>query len=184
MEEIKLLLGPFLEKLPAYAISHTYDAVTYELGLLVCVLVSMIKDPIKKANRKKSGDNVKAYRRRNLIVAGIAFALSEVIFWVFAYFSPTISVKTWWTLIAGLTPIAIYTVIELILSGLLGQLACIVIAAGVFVANRYYCSVNFNHHKICYAVKMFVIVLGVLGIVLQFFNFKNGKKKEESKNRE
>lgn len=181
MEEIKLLFGPFLERLPSYAMSHTYDVVAYELGLLVCVIVSMIKDPIKKFNKKKAGENIKAYRRRNLAVAAVAFALSEILFQVFAYFSPTIEALTWWTLIAGLTPIAIYTILELIMSGLIGQLICIAVIVSAFFVNRYYCAVNMNHHKICYAVKMLMIAFGMLGIVLQFFCFKKGKKTEEEK---
>lgn len=181
MEEFKLLFGPFLEKLPAYAVSHTYDVVTYELGLLTCVLISLIKDPIKKVNKRKAGDNKKVYRRKNLVVAGLAFALSEILFQIFASFSPTIEPLTWWTLIAGLTPIGIYTILELIGSGLIGQLICIVVIVSAFFVNRYYCSVNMNHHKICYAVKMLMIAFGILGIVLQFFDSKKAKKTEEVK---
>lgn len=179
MEEFRLLFGPFLEKLPSYATSHIYDVVTYELGILVAVIVAMIKDPVKKANKRKAGDDIKAYRRRNLIVALIAFILGEILFQVFAFFSPTIEAVTWWTLIAGLTPIAVYTMVEMIKSGLIGQLSFLVMIVAAFFVNRYYCSITMNHHKMCYAVKMLMIAFGVLGILLQFFNTKKGKKPEE-----
>ena len=186
-----------------YAYSHIYDIVVYELGMLAAVLICFIKDPIKRANRKSvyrnTGIDVKAkrsmeeeksspvkravmlYRRRNMLVALLAGVLSEILYCVFAYYSPRIKGFSAWNLIAFIAPIAVYTFVEQLICHWTGPFFCVAVTVAVFYANRYYCLINENHHKACYAIKALVVIFGVLGIFLQFLVRKKYNKsvKEE-----
>lgn len=180
--ELEELFTPVLEKLPAYANSHMYDVVSYEIGLIAMIFVAFIKDPLKKLMLKWAGpDNVMGYRRRNMLIALLAMIVSEVLFQIFARFSPTIEPITWWTLIVALAPVAYYTIIEQCTKHWAGRVMTLVIIVVCVVANKYYCLVNMNHHKMCYAIKMMVLVFGVAGLTGQFFFKKKEKAKEEIK---
>lgn len=196
--EIKELLGPFLLKLPSYAYSHIYDIVVYELGILAAVLVCFFKDPIKSFNRKlvfgKTEIDVKAkrdpeeentapvrsavmnYRRRNMVIITIAGFISEALFQVFAVYSKRIEPVYSWSFIAFITPVAVYYFVEVMCSWI-GRIVGVVSIVAVFYANRYYCLINENHHKTCYAIKALVIIYGLLGIIVQLFYVKKYNKK-------
>jgi len=202
--EFKLLLGPFLHKLPSYAYSHIYDIVVYEVGVLAAVLVCFFKDFIKKGNQKavykKTGIDIKAkrdpveerdisikkavlsYRRRNMLIVVIAGLLSEALFQVFAAFSPRVNPVRSWSCIAFLVPVAVYFFVE-IMSGWLGRLLAAVSIIAIFQANRYYCMLTQNHHKTCYAIKALVVLYGIIGIIVQFFYVKKYNKPVKNEDR-
>jgi uncharacterized membrane protein len=195
--EIKEIFGPFLLKVPSYAYSHIYDVVVYEIGILAAVLVCFFKDPIKKANRKavfrRTEVDIKAkrdvaeessflvraaimnYRRRNMVLVVIAALLSEVLFQIFAHYSPRIEPLTGWTFIALLVPVSVYYFVE-VMSNWIGRIVGVLLIIAVFYANRLYCMINENHHKTCYAIKALVIIYGVIGIIVQFFFVKKYNK--------
>lgn len=195
--EFKLLLGPFLLKLPSYAYSHIYDIVVYEVGVLAAVLVCFFKDFIKKGNQKavykKTGIDIKAkrdpseeadksvrkavmsYRRRNMIVLVIAGLLSEALFQIFAMYSKRVNPVKSWSCIAFLVPVAVYFFVE-VMSSWVGRLLGIVSIIAVFQANKYYCLLTENHHKTCYAIKALMVLYGIAGIIVQFFYVKKYNK--------
>ncbi len=201
--EIQEIIQPIMLRLPMYAYSHIYDVVVYEIGILVAVLICFIKDPFKRLNRKgvyhKTGIDVKAkrdqeeensspvkaavmmYRRRNMFIALAAGIVSEILFLIFAYYSPRIKGITWWNVIAFLTPIAVYTFAEVLTGHWTGPIICVAVTVCVAFANRYYCMINESHHKMCYVIKFMMLLFGVTGILLQFFVRKKYNKpiKEE-----
>lgn len=196
--ELKEIIKYFLLKVPSYVYSHIYDIVVYEIGLLASVMICFIKDPIKRAIRKriyqKTGIDVKAkrdmaeeksmpirnaimkYRRHNMVLILMAGALSEILFQIFAAFSPRIKAITLWTFIVFIVPVAAYTLLEMLISGWLWRIAVVVLFFAVIKGNEYYCLIHESHHKICYAIKAFGVLLGILGIVIQFFFVKRYNK--------
>ena len=196
--DIREIIRPFLLKVPSYAYSHIYDMVVYEIGVLAAVLVCFFKDPIKRAIRKrvyqKTEIDVKAkrepdeekskpvrsaimkYRRLNMVIILIAGVLSEILFQIFAAFSPRIKAFTLWTFIAFIVPVAVYTFMEMLISGWIGRIAVVVLFFTVLNANAYYCLIHESHHKACYAIKAFVVLFGILGIIIQFFYVKKYNK--------
>lgn len=176
-------LAQVISRLPSYFLSHIYDIVAYEAGILAAVIISFIKDPIKKGFKKavykKHGEaeaSTMAYRRLNLLIALMAAILSEVFFQIFAYFSKTIKPISGWTLIVALVPIGVYTLIEQLFSGWLGALFVVVSIPLIYFGNKLYCDLNENHHKLCYAIKFMFAIYAVMGIIGQFFYHKKPGK--------
>ncbi len=176
--ELNDLLQGIMAKLPSYFLSHMYDIVSYEIGALAAVIVCFFKDPIKNAFKKLACDAA-TYRRLNLFVALIAGIISETIYLVFAYLSPSIKVVSNWNLVVFLVPVGVYTLIEMIGSGWLGIIGTGAILAITLVGNKIYCDRFQNHHKLCYAIKMSMIIFAVIGILRQVIYIKNSNIKSE-----
>lgn len=196
--ELNNILHEIMPKLPSYFMSHMYDIVSYEIGALAAVIICFFKDPIKNAFRKavlkKTGIDVKnndiphgmdyakataTYRRLTLFVALIAGIVSEIIYLAFAYFSPSIKVVSGWNLVVFLVPVGVYTIIEMIGSGWLGIICTGVILAITIVGNKIYCDRFQNHHKLCYAIKLSLVIFAIIGVLKQLIYIKNTNIKSE-----
>lgn len=174
----------FWRIVPKYANSHIYDIMSYVSGTVAMLITLMFKNSIKAANRKKVftkfGYDVydrpmlnkhagMSYRRRNMLIALLAFIIGCLCFMLVAKLSYRIRVSTYWLPMAGLTAIAEYTFMEQFLNGWYGRLIELLIINAVSIINSYYCMNNEDHHKACLAIRTVVIVFGLAGLMGQFF---------------
>ena len=83
---------------------------------------------------------------------------------------------------AFLAPMSLLTIIGLLRGDYKKRLIVYGTALLVVVYNLIYCSLNEDHHKMCYAIKLFVIVFGLIGFAKNIDDFVNtirAKKKND-----
>lgn len=173
----------FLELIPKFANSHYHDIITYACGLTSFLILLVFRPTIKQCNRNHIMSKynydlfhrenpqlrpIMIYRLCNLVIPMFAGAISMTCYSLVARYSFRISMHSYWFYVAGLIPIAIYTIYEFLQSNVFGWIFTFGTIYIISKLNTQYCMEFEDHHKACYAVKYTMVVFGIIGIVKQF----------------
>ena len=129
--------------------SHYHDIVTYGGAFGACIIMFFVKKHIKN-------------KWVNILMASF---LSFGFYLICAINSNRLLLKTNWTLVAFVAPMAYLTIIGLLRREWIYRV--IVYSGVLFIAayNYIYCIINEDHHKMCYTLKWFIIAFGIGGYV-------------------
>ena len=143
--------------------SHYHDIVTYSCAFAACIIMFFIKKHIK-------------HKWVNIILTS---CLSFTFYMICAINSNRLLIKTNWTLVAFVAPMAYLTIIDLLRGDWINRVT--VYSGALFIAayNYIYCIINEDHHKMCYSLKWFILMFGIAGYVRNIVN--SVKKIKESK---
>lgn len=141
--------------------SHYHDIVTYSGAFGACVIMFFVKKHIKN-------------KWVNILLASF---LSFGFYTICAVNSDRLLMKTNWTLVAFVAPMAYLTIIGLLRREWIYRV--VVYSGALFIAayNYIYCIINEDHHKMCYTLKWFIIAFGIGGYVKNIVTDVKRKKR-------
>ena len=141
--------------------SHYHDIVTYSGAFLVCIIMFFVKKHIKN----------------KWIIILMASFLSLGFYIICATHSNRLLLKTNWTLVAFVAPMAYLTIIGLLRGDWINRVTVYSGALFIMAYNYIYCIINEDHHKMCYSLKWFILMFGIAGYVRNIVNSINKRKK-------
>lgn len=134
--------------------SHYHDIVTYSGAFAVCIIMFFVKKHIKS-------------KWINILMASF---LSFGFYIICATHSNRLLLKTNWTLVAFVAPMAYLTIIGLLRGDWINRVTVYSGALFIMAYNYIYCIINEDHHKMCYSLKWFIILFGIGGYVRNIVN--------------
>lgn len=152
----------FLQNIDGFIGYHLFDITVYLCSLAACIIMFFVKKHI-------------GGKWFSIISAS---CLSMLFYIGCAFFSSPLTVNIIWAMVAFLAPMAYLTVIGMLRKDWKNRLIVYGTAVLVVLINIIYCSFMEDHHKMCYSVKIFILLSGAAGYVKNIVNDKNSKNQK------
>ena len=143
--------------------SHFYDITVYTSAILACIIVFFVKKHVKN-------------RWLNILLAS---GLSLFFYGIALIYSYRLRFNTTWAITVFVAPMGFLMITGLLNGNWKNRLIVYGTAALTVIYNIVYCLFNEDHHKLCYSIKLFILIMGIAGYIKNvraFFKAKREKK--------
>ena len=157
------LWSQFCQHLGGPLNSHFYDITVYSSAILACIIVFFVKKHVKN-------------RWFNIFLAS---GLSLFFYSIALIYSYRLRFNATWAITVFVGPMGFLMIAGLLNGNWKNRLILYGTAALTVIYNIVYCLFNEDHHKLCYSIKLFILILGIAGYiknVIVFFKAQREKK--------
>ena len=144
--------------------SHFYDITVYSGVILACIIVFFVKKHVKN-------------RWFNILLAS---GLSLFFYGIALIYSYRLRFNVTWAITVFVAPMGLLMIAGLLNGNWKNRLIVYGTAALTVIYNIIYCHFNESHHKLCYSIMLFIMIMGIAGYIKNVRAFFKAKREKNA----